>query len=250
MSSTCWAPLGRLFVTSVAVLGLLGARPAAALELITNGDFEAGTVGWLADEQPGSSGAFVLDNADGFTPISGRPTVGPAGGNFYAVSDQTAAGATALLQPFTVPTNAPKVILSFDMFVNDWSNLGPIVHPAGLDFTAVPNQHARVDLLVNGAPGLDTGAAVLRNFYLGVDVNFENINDYTHYSFDITPQVKGGGTFLLRFAEVDNQSFLNQGVDNVSIAVVPEPASLALLSAGVLPLLRRRRQSVDMTETA
>lgn len=248
MSSTCWVPLGRLILTSVAVLGILVARPAAALELITNGGFEAGSVGWFAAEQPGSSGAFVLDDTDGFTPISGRPTVGPASGNFYAVSDQTAAAAVALLQPFTVPVGASKVILSFDMFVNDWSNLGPLVHPAGLDFTAVPNQHARVDLLVDGAAGLDTGAAVLRNFYLGVDVNFEDINDYTHYSFDITPQVQGGGTFLLRFANAGNESFLNQGVDNVSIAVVPEPASLALLSAGILPLLRRR-QLVDVTKT-
>jgi hypothetical protein len=51
--------------------------------------------------------------------------------------------------------------------------------------------------------------------------------------------VGGGGTFQIRFGEVDNQLFFQQGVDNVSISTptaVPEPTSLALLGIGMLGL--------------
>ncbi|HXG25088.1 MAG TPA: PEP-CTERM sorting domain-containing protein [Chthonomonadales bacterium] len=81
-----------------------------------------------------------------------------------------------------------------------------------------------------------------------MDPHATNPNPYTSYLFDITGLVGGGGTFKLRFAEVDNQFFFNQGVDNVSIfvhGVVPEPGSLALLGAGIGSLLyvfRRRRK--------
>ena len=51
----------------------------------------------------------------------------------------------------------------------------------------------------------------------------------------------GGGTFVLRFAEVDNQLFFNQGVDNVSIEVVPAPASAMLGLIGITLIARTRR---------
>ena len=56
-------------------------------------------------------------------------------------------------------------------------------------------------------------------------------------------------TKLLRFAEVDNQGYLNMGVDNVSItetAAVPEPAALTLCGIASASMLgyawRKRRQ--------
>ncbi|MFM2025585.1 MAG: hypothetical protein RLZZ339_298 [Cyanobacteriota bacterium] len=231
---------GTVFVT----LGILTTGTAHAAELITNGGFETGFTGWNVSIQPGSNSTsgFFIDDANGSTPFSGQATVGPASGSFYAVSDQGGPGAYALTQTFIVPGAASSVILSYDMFVNDWSGLGPIVNPSGLDYTSIPNQHARVDILVAGANPFSTNPAdIVGNFYLGNDPFASNPNPYTSYSFDITSLVGAGGSYILRFAEVDNQFFFNQGVDNVSIdftplaTPVPEPASvLGLLAIGAL----------------
>jgi hypothetical protein len=241
--------------TVAAALGL--SVPASAVtELISNGGFETGDfTGWTVFDQPGSAGSFFIDDADGSTPFA-LPTVGPASGSFYAVSDQIFFTATALIQSFTVAGPASSVILSFDMFVNSFA--GSIVDPAGLDILLdpgsitpiAPNQHARVDILSAAAGPLDTGAGVLGNFYLGVDPLGSNPNPYTSYSFDITSLVGAGGTFRLRFAEVNNSNNLNQGVDNVSIlanqgqgGVVPEPVTgmLGLMGLASLGMAARRR---------
>jgi hypothetical protein len=238
----------RTALIAVVLTSLASAR-AAAIELLTNGNFETGTfAGWTVTDQAGGSGSFFVDTPGTTTPLSGILTTGsPANGSFYAVSDQTGPGAHTLLQSFTVPIGATSVILSFDMFVND-SDGGPIIHPDGLDFAViVPNQHARVDLLTGVAGAFDTGAGVVSNHYLGVDPQASNPNPFTSYLIDITAFVAPGGTYQVRFGEVDNQSFLNQGVDNVSIVAnvgVPDGGSTALLlgMATVVGVFASRRQ--------
>ncbi|MFM7266828.1 MAG: hypothetical protein ACKOZW_14815 [Cyanobium sp.] len=133
------------------------------------------------------------------------------------------------------------------MFVNDWSGSGPIVNAAGLDFTADPNQHGRVDLISATAADTDpltTGVGVLANFYLSVDPAASNPNSYIDYNFNILPYVSQGETYALRFAEVDNQSYLNLGVDDVSVKVDnvpgPVPAFGAAYALGLSRRLRRR----------
>lgn len=199
----------------VLALAMLASVPLKGNDL-TNGGFESGYFrSWNLDNQSGGFGSFLIGTG-GTTPLSRRPTAGAASGTFYAVSDQEGPGANALSQLFTIPAGSSEVILSFDMFVNDWSGSGGIVNPAGLDYTAFPNQHARVDILRGDAQAFDTGDGVLRNFYLGVD-DGPSPHRYTHYEFDISDVVGAGGTFRLRFAEVGNQFFLNMGVDNVAI---------------------------------
>jgi len=221
---------------------------AQASQLITNGGFETGTLsGWTVANQTGSfpgSNFFALSGTT--TPQSGSTTVVPATGSFYAVSDGSGPEAHALLQSFTVPGPASSVILSFSLFVNSYG--GSFVNPIGLDFTDGANQHARVDILRSTASAFDTGTGVLQNLYLGTDSG-ANPHAYKNDTFDITSLVGPGGTFLLRFAEVDNQNVLNLGVDNVSInftaaTSVPEPFSITLAALGVIgfALLRLKRR--------
>jgi hypothetical protein len=215
---------------------LAGACAAQASELLNNGGFETGTfAGWTVTNQAGSfpgSGFFVLTGTT--TPQSGSTTVGPAGGSFYAVSDGQGPGTHALIQSFTVPGPASSVVLSFSLFANSYG--GNIVNPIGLDFTDGANQHARVDILKAGVSPFDTGAGVLQNLFLGADAG-SNPHAYTNDTFDITALVGAGGTFQLRFAEVDNQLFFNLGVDNVSVnftaAGIPEPGNVALAALGL-----------------
>jgi hypothetical protein len=268
-----WRSLTRTLTLLGALCLAAFSRPASAQQLITNGGFETGAfTGWTLANQAnpldvGNQNHFTISTPGADTPpVNGiffNTAPNPTGGAFYAVSVADLPGAHALLQDFTV-TSPSSVLLSFQMFVNDQSGIGPIVDPTGLDYTTGgafnDNQHARVDLLRAGASDLSTNPAdVLANFYLGVDpINFDqntgNLipNPYTNYSFDLTSLVGAGGTYRLRFAEVDNLSALNVGVDNVSILAavappsVPEPGSTAALligSIGSLALLRRCRRS-------
>jgi len=213
-------------------------------QLITNGTFENGSLsGWTVANQAGSfpgSGFFALSGTT--LPQSGLTTVGAKSGTFYAVSDQAGPGTHTLIQSFVAPA-ASTVVLSFDLFVNSYG--GNFVNPIGLDFTGAANEHARVDILTAGAAAFTTGVGVLQNFYLGADSG-ANPHAYTSRSFDITSLVGAGGTFQLRFAEVDNQSNLNMGIDNVSIIAnptgVPEPFSLGLAALGLAGLVVFRRR--------
>ena len=185
-------------------------------ELLINGDFELGTLAGWQPENLGN-GTFLASAPGADTPLGRRVTAGnPAGGIHYAVSDGINSGTHALEQAFQIPATASDVTLSFEMFVNDHSGAGPLIDPSGLDHTGGPNQHARVDLLAAGTAAFDTGTGVLAGLYLGVDPG-PLPNTYVSYRFDLLALVTAGITYELRFAEVDNQFFQNQGVDNVSV---------------------------------
>jgi hypothetical protein len=227
-----------------------GFMEARAGELIVNGGFETGDfTGWTVVDQTGGSGSWFVNNST-TAPLSGFATPGPASGSFYALTDQTGPGSHVLLQSFTVAAGS-TVNLSFDMFSNNQSGVKAAPGgPSDLDFNVVPNQHARVDILTAGASPFDTAGGVVTNLYNDSTLTVGGVtNPYVHYSFDITAAVGGGGTFQLRFAEVDNQLFFQQGVDNVSIiatgGVVPEPAGITLLGLGIggLAALRVRKRS-------
>ena len=55
-----------------------------------------------------------------------------------------------------------------------------------------------------------------------------------------------GETLRLRFAETDNVSFLNLGVDNVNLSIqVPEPSALLMAFGGLAGLVWSQRRQVE-----
>ncbi len=225
---------------------------AAPTELITNGGFESGDfAGWTTTDVGTFLGdLWYVDTPGTTTPSSGHATLATGGsgsfGNWYAVTDQAGPGTHSLTQSFTVASPISSAILSFDMFVNDW-NGWPLLGP--LDHTGGPVQFGTVDILSAGADPFDTGGGVLANYYLGVDP-YPDPAPFTRYSFDITGIIGGGGTFQIRFAEADNQLWLNQGVDNVSVAVMPVPVPsavlLGLIGVAILAHAMHRRRKKTM----
>ena len=252
--------------------GIVAAQ--AQTNLLTNGNFEADALltGWttvnvrdptdvnqtrdfLADK-PGTTTPNAVYRF--FSPPNGFPG---GGGNYYAVSVSDYPGESALLQAFTTPSvptgGGLKVTFTFDWFVNDQSGYSnTLSNPSGLDYTTggtyQNNQYARVDLITASAATFSTSVAdVLFNVPLSVPINLNpglSPNPYQRTTVDLSPYVQAGKTYKIRFAEVDNLSPLNFGVDNVSItaSITAEPATLPFFAVApaallLVRLLRRRR---------
>ncbi|HYA89849.1 MAG TPA: PEP-CTERM sorting domain-containing protein [archaeon] len=228
---------------SLLVLSALSGTARADSQLITNGNFATGDLtGWTEADQAGGSGSWFVSSTTS-SPLSGFQTPGPPGSDsFYALTDQTGPGSHVLIQSFTVPVGTTSLVLTFNMFSNDQDG-GPFC-PGALDYTIEPNQCARVDILTAGAGAFDTGAGVVGNLYETATQTVEEAtNPWVSYTFDLTGLAPG--TYQLRFGEVDNQDFFQQGVDDVSlVASTPEPGTLLLLGTGLLSALglKRRKQ--------
>ena len=231
------ATVFRINITNVnetpdAVDDVLGT--VSSVELITNGGFESGTTGWTLTD--GGSGGWSVES-DTLPPNGAYATPGPQAGTYYIVSYQGGPGVHALEQSFTVPDGTVSVTVDFALFVQTYT--GDFVNSAGLDYTAYPNQHARVDLLVGGATALSTNIAdIIQNFYLGIDG--APTQPWTVYTFDLTGDVNVGGTYDLRFAQVDNQGNFNLGVDAVTVtaevlsALTDEDTAIVIQGADLL----------------
>jgi hypothetical protein len=214
-------------------LSFSGAR---ADELIVNGGFETGDfTGWSTAN--GGSGAWFVTSGNS-APDSGEPTVGPASGNYYAVTGQGGPGSHSLWQDFTVGAGQ-TVNVSFDMFDNDFSDAGPLGGNGNLNYSDGANQHVEVDILDS------TGSTILDNLFYG-STPAAGPNPYQAYSFNISSAVAAGGTYELRFAEVDNQFFNSMGVDNVSVtdsaSSVPDATSTLMCLGAALPVLAGLRR--------
>ena len=222
----------RYFPALISCTLLTGLTAKAGIQLLTNGDFETGSLaGWTVTSSVGSGGTWLPDNSI-FTPLTGNPTVGPKSGKWYAVTDQFGPGQNALSQSFAVPVGTTSVLLSFDMFINDW---GP--------FFDLADEYMRFGVQAAGANPI-TGAFLALGTISGPELVTGGVpNPYVHYSLDLTSIAHAGGTYQLDFLESDTNFNMNVGVDNVSVSEVPEPGSVALLAsvlAGVIICARRR----------
>lgn len=232
-------------ILKACVIGVaLLASSTQAAEFIVNGGFETGNyTGWTANVQGGSNGGLFIVPSAGTGPVSGLAYATNAnGGNFFSITDMNGPGSYSLTQSFTLATST-TVTISFDHFANNYAG---VTFNNGRDYTNNPNQNAVVDLLLGSAGAFSElpGDVVAVLYGPGSD-SFNNPNPWTSYSSTLT---LAAGTYTLRFAETDNQSFFNQGVDNVSVmSLVPEPTTWAMLLIGfgaVGAMTRRTRKSV------
>jgi hypothetical protein len=220
----------------ILLLAAFGTGSARAAALILNGGFESGFTNWTLTDEPGgatgATGGWIIQTGT-TSPITGLTVPAPPQGTDAAMTDASGPGSHSLIQAFTVAPGS-AVTLSFDLFVG---NQAGFFSPASLDFNTIPNQQARVDILTSAAGAFALGASVVDNV---LDASADTAN-YVHYSFDITTFVGGGGTFKLRFAEVDNEATYLLGVDDVSITssstAVPEPGSWLLAAIMVAALM-------------
>lgn len=213
-----------------------------AVPLLVNGGFEDGADGWFSATSDPDAGGWSLIPAGDPSP-SGFPTGDPGQQmGTIAIADQIPlptgdiAATLALYQPFAVPDLIQSVVLSFDMYVNDWEGQAA--------FT--PAQHGRVDIIDATAPIFDTSAGVVANLYIGTDGG-PLPAPAVHREFELTPLVAPGENYILRFYVNSNLFFLNMGIDNVAIeAVVPEPnfspVALMIYCAGVFAVRFRRKE--------
>ena len=238
--------------------GLLGAAAlsqAQAAELIQNGGFEVQGVdsydisGWQVGEQGFLGG--VLSQSGTVSEVTGNTTVGAYQGSYYGLLDNYGLAASVLTQSFTTAA-VSQATLSFQMFVNN-QNATTEIDAAGLDYsvdaTDHANQHVRVDVLKAGSDPLSTNSAdILQTLYVGGANGNLAANDYLNYQFDLSSSLAAGGSYVLRFATVANQSSLQLGLDNVSlqtVSAVPEADTNALMltGLGLIAAVMRRRYS-------
>src|SRR4051794_33516615 len=229
---------------AVALILWAAARPANAdFQLINNGGFEAGFASWARQDFLGSEGTFFLQTGS-TSPINHDPVPAPPGGLTAAMTDAQGGGSHVLYQDFVVPTGVTAAVLQFSLFIGNRAtsptspNQTLFASPSTLDWTTTAlNQQARVDILRAGSDPFSVAASdvLLNVFQTNPGDSFGP--GYTTFAVNLGPLLgaNAGQTLRLRFAEVDNIFTFQLGVDNVSIASVPEPSSLAL--SGIGPLL-------------
>jgi len=178
------------------------------------------------------------------SPVNGNTVPSPPGSLNAAMTDSFGPGSHVLYQDFLVP--AEGALLSFSLFIGNRADR--FATPATLDFsTPTLNQQARVDILRAGPDPFTVAAVdILLNLYR-TQVGDPLVSGYNTLNFDLTSLFSAnvGQTLRLRFAETDNLSAFQFGVDNVQLetaTTAPEPQSILLLGTGVLALLAIRRR--------
>lgn len=202
---------------------LLSTSPNA-VELVNNGSFESNSgVGsssfsnWTVVRE--NSSALAIGNffaQSGNRSPSARLDVPTApAGSFSAMSDQAGPGRTAIYQNIGVPSSG-QVWLALRLFVlNQADNFAA---PTSLDYSVVPNQQVRVDVMNPAASLWDVGAGVLTNAFV-TPTGSVSATGYIPVSINLAPFA--GQTVRIRVSEVDNQHGLVVGVDQVSVTSVP-----------------------------
>lgn len=210
-----------LLIAAAALLA--GALPVPAHAAPINGGFESGLTAWTTADQLGGDGAFTAQTGTA-SPVNGFAVPPPPQGAGAAMTDALGPGSHVLYQDFLVPAGPGPFAIGFSLLVRNGAGATDFFVPGSLnslDFaTPALSQHARVDVLTTTADPFSVAPAdVLQNLFL-TSPGDPLVSGYTPYVVDVTAvfQAHAGQTLRLRFADVDNVSPFNLGVDAVVVA--------------------------------
>ncbi|MEM6885810.1 MAG: PEP-CTERM sorting domain-containing protein [Verrucomicrobiota bacterium] len=219
-------------------VALLACASATHAQIITNGDFETGDfTGWTV------AGAAIT--AETTTPIAGTTSAAFPGGFGGNSLTQTFADIT---DDFTFSMDytsaAPAAGRSLNVYIGQNGGGNPRINLRLIDGGGTGTIQA-----FNGAwQDVLTGISFAGTQTLTVDVS--NIGASTQYTVDVGGSTSAAVSFFqtstpLSFGTVSLQNADQAwGADNVSLTVVPEPSTFALLIAGFAGLffVKRRRK--------
>ncbi len=228
----------RRFSSLVGIVGLVGVvlmSQAALAATVANGSFETGDfTGWTMTPQAQSAGEWTV-NTGTSSPDSQHEIPGPSCATHQAVYDQQDESSAVLYQDLTLEAGETHTLTFTHWYQNfameEPADVSGLVHahvdsppvwgsPDTLDFQYDGvNQQYRVDIMKPSAePTSVDPADILQTVFQTQDSSPATL-DPTPVSVDLSAYA--GQTVRLRFAAVDNESFLLVGVDCVSLTSTP-----------------------------
>ena len=204
----------RRLAALLVVIGALLVAPAAAnASVVTNGDFETGNLsGWQHRDLPDSPSGSWFAYSGTTTPLFSDPVHAPPQGTFAAVTDQGGPGQRLLYQDVALPAGFTDLQLSAWVY---YQVQAPIAAPPTLDYTVMPNEQYRFDVMRAGAP-VDSVASgdILATLFRTVDGDPQVLAPVMKA---VNLSSFAGQTVRIRLAEVDNQDVNNSSADAIAV---------------------------------